>query len=454
MKTSLRKEDHHAESVWYCGLQANSGFRYEQGFEPSFLKLLYKPSCLSRTKNIKSKKKIKLFCDEEKKQYGDDEPLKFSFVCSGGDLNVSYSLIFLWGQETKFFLSISSKLHYLRKVTFHELFKGMKKANLGLPTSKEMKRVVCNNCSHVIFEMMDDRLFIYDVESFKMKPFKVHRRGDLIAIGAGTMSPYFLLYTKQDPTQFIAYQCETETEEAFPVPDDKTKIKFMTSYCNDLFIFILEDNKFYIRKYGSEACGFDYYPKGRMVYVETPFEKRSPVIQISSGYAHLAILLQSGAVFVRGLNDHGQLTSHPEIIIEDLFFELNISSPIQSLCCGSICTCLISVTGEIIFIGPVVLELKKQSNIDQKFRGYNKIWVLNKEYDDQEVSLGPWHAFIYRKRFPIRKSDWLFFLKLKELTGRSALSDIMFSFNENSDSCSPMKVFQNILNLTQKILKK
>ncbi|KAG2382596.1 hypothetical protein C9374_005176 [Naegleria lovaniensis] len=124
----------------------------------------------------------------------------------------------------------------------------------------------------------------------------MHRRGDLIAIGAGKMSPYFLFNTIQDPTQFIAYQCETETEEAFPVPDDKTKIKFMTSYCNDLFIFILEDNKFYIRKSGSEACGL--------------------------------IITQQG------------------------------------------------------------------SNIDQKFIEYNKIWVLNKEYDDQEVSLGPWHAFI------------------------------------------------------------
>ncbi|KAG2379546.1 hypothetical protein C9374_006663 [Naegleria lovaniensis] len=409
--------DHEDESVWYCGRKATAGCRFEQDKDGDcFLKLLYKPSSLSRNENV-------IFTVEKKH---DDLPLKFSFICSGGE-QVTYSLIFLMGEESKFFLSISNNLQYLRKVTFHELFQGMYDLNLDVPigTSKEMKRVVCNNRSHVLFEMMDERFYVYDVDSFTMKPFKIHGPRELIAIGAGIMSPYFLLNTTHDPTQIVVYQCSTQTETTFEVPCETSKIKFMTSYCRDLFIFVLENNKFYIRKTSSfDAYGFISYPIQRMVYVKSPFEKDAPVVQVSTGFAHVAVLLQNGRVFIRGLNNYGQIpnTSGTD---QDSFVEINTDAfPVRSLCCGSICTCLVSENGEIIFFGEVVTAFKSQTNIDPKFRKYNKIWVMKKEYPDQEVSLGPWHAFVYRKRINIKKADMQFFLKLKEIATRGALCDI------------------------------
>ncbi|KAG2383106.1 hypothetical protein C9374_004443 [Naegleria lovaniensis] len=387
------------------------------------------------------------------------KPLNISYICSGGE-EVTYSLFFLNGHEHKYFLQAVSRhlVKQLQAISFDDLFDEMikKKSYSNTPQdldheawikfpshaldtvsrrdSREMKQIVCHNKNRVLFEMMDGKLYFYNMILKQMYPFAIPDRGSITCIGSGTMSPFILVNTVNDQDNILTFNTDridlgaTEGKNKIAFPNKPAEIKFMKCYCRQLFIFVLKNNYMYAFKGAgcTSIYGFENIPQEVVSRVVTGFENEGNIIGIDTGFAHVAVLLDNGAVYTMGLNNFGQL-SQPVLRDEDTvmsFVKIALKVPSLAVCCGSTCTCVLT-TSDIIFFGEVKNEFILTDPVDQEYKSFTRFWVHKKQYSDQDVSLGPWHGFIYRNSFHVKKFNTHFIHKLGEKVNNEKLSDIV-----------------------------
>ncbi|KAG2388263.1 hypothetical protein C9374_000427 [Naegleria lovaniensis] len=393
-----------------------------------------------------------------------DHPLDISYICAGGELT-TYSLLFLNGHEHEFFLQAHRKsgTDRFQKVSFERLFEQMiqkllhdeknsgdrrerssntqkgDSTQLSFQDSREMKQIICNNAHCIVFEMMDGKLYLYDIENVVLFPFITSHKCNLKCIGSGIMSPVILVNDiwNDDTVMVIDTNAWIREDGYINYYDNITKItfreksaeiKFMKSYCRELFLFVLTNNWLYVWGFGTSRYGFEHCPEKTITRVTTGFEHEGNIIAMETGFAHVALLLDSGSVYVRGLNNFQQcvhnITDSESL---DEFYKIPLKKPVLSLCCGSTCTCIVT-RDDIVFFGEVCerfIDPPVSVVLDGDYQSFSRFWVHRKEFSNEEVSLGPWHGFIYRRTFQTRPFHLhLFIKKLGEKVDNTKLSDI------------------------------
>ena len=281
-----------------------------------------------------------------------DEPLNISYICAGGE-RTTYSLLFLYGYEHDFFLQVhqSNSTPNFQQVSFEKLFQNMteKLLNLGddsgtsetstngvnkdvqknsltnsikkscyssqkymtsFHDSREMKQIICNNSNSIVFEMMDGKLYLYDIEKVTLFPFIIPLRSNAKCIDSGIMSPVILvndvwndyiiaLDTSHSEliTKDGTFNSDCITRIAFP--EKPADIKLMKCYCRKLFLFVLANNWLYVWGYNGSRYGFETCPEKEMTRITTGFENEGNIVAMDTGFAHVALLLDNGTVYVR-----------------------------------------------------------------------------------------------------------------------------------------------------------
>ncbi|EFC39711.1 predicted protein [Naegleria gruberi] len=241
-------------------------------------------------------------------QIGDDELLPLSMVCSGGE-SKSYSLYFFEGSESRWFFKE-------KKYVFEVLFNQMR-PRAESHWSRLMNRVVLLHDNGPLFEMMDGRLFLFDIHTGLLSCFFIERSSQIRVIGSGLMSNIIMVQTTEG--KIIKKHFNREPKEV--VIDDPSPVKLFSCFCRDLQIIVLENNKFYIIKDGSSKeshYGFASYGFDVPVEVATPLFN-SGIKKVSSGYRHCVVLLENGQVFTRGFNYHNQCANGDDTDIEEYF---------------------------------------------------------------------------------------------------------------------------------------
>lgn len=329
--------------------------------------------------------------------------LPLSMVVSAGE-SKPYTLYFFEGNEPRWFFKE-------RKYIFEVLFNQMT-TRPEPHWSRLMKRVVLVNNNGPLFEMMDGRLYLFEIGTGLLSPFFIETITRIRTIGSGLMSNVIMVQTVDG--KIIKKHFNDPPKEI--TINDPSPVKLFSCYCRDLQIIVLENNKFFIVKAGSiqdSHYGFTSYPLEEAVEVVTPF--KNGIKKVASGYGHCVILLENGQVYSRGLNNYHQCATEEATDTENQFFEISsvIGAPVTDIECGSICSAFRTKT-EFVFVGSLY------SNF---FKGYrHKI-----EYEDQQMSVGPWHGLIFRNKYQQRgKSEIYFFNNLKLSVQHAPFSDTLF----------------------------
>ncbi|KAG2374036.1 hypothetical protein C9374_011115 [Naegleria lovaniensis] len=397
---------------------------YVNAIRGQFVELEYKDSLLDKDTSGWHTDHQKDHKSEHK-----ESSLNISYICTGGE-EISYTLLFLNGHEQEFFLLAASPgVDKLQKVYFTNLFLQMSQAQSNSTDStanlfrgiREMKQIICNNKNSVVFEMLDGELYLFDVPKMKLFPFAVPHKKTIKRIGSGIMSPYILVNTMDTDEIMVLRTEEEEQDRKIIFSERPADIKFMKCCFEPIFIFVLKNNWMYAWKDGAHNMSFDF-PDKTVSRLATGFESEGNVIGIDTGYAHVVVLLDNGAVYTRGLNNFGQCLDHNIHVLE--FKKFVLTCPIVSVHCGSICTCVMT-RNEIAFFGEVSGSFKKQSDLADEYKSFTSVCVRKKQFSDEQVSLGTWHGFIYRNSFQMKQFNTHFIRKLGERVNNDKLSDVI-----------------------------
>ncbi|KAG2375124.1 hypothetical protein C9374_010128 [Naegleria lovaniensis] len=449
--------------IHFCGEWQLSGLNENHTVDDRFEEFEYKPPSI-RKYNVREEEENNM----EEHSTLDDDPLNISYICAGGEY-IPYSLLFLSGHEHQFFLQAhtdSENSSAFQKISFKRLFqsmiekhfnfemctqigqhKGINNNKVNAPQcqtsfqdSREMKQIICNNANCVLFEMMDGKLYLYDVGKVELFPFIIPHKSYAWCIGSGIMSSIVLVNDIwQDDIVALETKNSAWLKEDGTINEDKltkiafpekpANIKFMRCYCRTLFLFVLTNNWLYVWHHGSATFGFHSCAEKTVTRVTTGFEADGNIVAIETGFAHVALLLDNGLVFVRGLNNFRQCSPNDVENLEE-FFKIPLKAPVLSICCGSTCTC-VTTRNDMIFFGEVYSTFIENSErtvplFKEEYQTvFTSLWVHAKQYFNEEVALGPWHAFIYQRTFHVRQFHLQFFVnKLKEKVDNPILSDI------------------------------
>ena len=350
---------------------------------------------------------------------GEYNPWPISLIYCGGN-EIPYTMLFMNGREKDFFLLLNE--YKMERINFKDFDIFLNGENLSV----EMNNIVCNNSTHVLFEMMDGRLYLFNINQGLFKPFRIPIRMNLGLVYANIMSRSILYQLGNDNVLVIHNTTKSDILEI--EIEEKSPLKLLSGYVNGLSLFIAENNKLYgytrTKAYGFPSLSYD-----TVTYIETPFEKASHVKSIQCGAYFVLILLDNGQVFGRGMNTQYQIClTHANTYCE--FIQIDFGCCINSISCSSSCS-ILETDRAFIFLGELTSCF--QSNSDRE----NISYIVKKEkiplklrqngfHKTQQVACGPFHCFIYFRKQSFTTGYELRFLwcNLKSLVASSKLSDI------------------------------
>ncbi|EFC47809.1 predicted protein [Naegleria gruberi] len=248
---------------------------------------------------------------------------------------------------------------------------------------------------------MDGSLFEFDTQALKMNKFFISHSSLIHCVGSGIMSTCWLVQTIDG----TIYEKEVDTEAfdiGFPLPDYQVKQFSCCSNGTAQFI-LLKNNRLFIRN-----IGFGFMNEGNAYQTkELKLSFTCEIKKIDTGFAHIALLLEDGQIFCRGLNSSNQcgLSVGASGPVKE-FQRIQIEGPFKDVYCTSVSTGVKTDTHFCI------------AQIPQE--------AIN---DEQEIIVcGPWHGYIYRKTFTVAKSpeEIFFFSLLRRQLSNSTFYDLSF----------------------------
>ncbi|KAF0983195.1 hypothetical protein FDP41_010260 [Naegleria fowleri] len=425
----------------------------------TFSKIIYKPSRLLRRPAKRggngnqaiARGRGNLWMREE--HFRKNETWKISRVCSGG-FHTQYNLFFIENDERTYFYMSSDTLQVLRKFEFSTLFDNMLKKMITkyhreknfnsknnnncdhltcsslhrnehvtlsetMCASREMKDIICNNANYVLFEMMDGRLYLFDIWKIILFPFPVVKfKSDSIIIYSNIMSEEIICYLKnQERTLriWISKECNKDIQ----LPTECCNLKQVAAYSENFHYFVDMQNQLFMHQHsifsGSSRAIIDDVTT-RVLLPNQHTMVHSNIKQICCGASHILVLMDNGVVYTRGSNQYGQCGVHGASKLPE-FMQIDVSTPVKSLSACPNCSVFIT-QNMFIFLGAVFdpFEQDDRSNVhdeDLKQQYYElhsrfkSVHIIKKEKRFETVECGTLCCFVYSGRHFMRSCDAL-----------------------------------------------
>ncbi|KAL9649873.1 hypothetical protein ABK040_009685 [Willaertia magna] len=206
-------------------------------------------------------------------------------------------------------------------------------------------------CNNLVIQLENDELIIiYEKELYRNTQFI---NVGIKFISCGPVSNHFIVV---DKNEIIHYFKGGVRNDNIDTSEIKTTVKCIG--CSEHSIILVTVNN--------------------KIYLKTPFEKESEVVDIKCGSCHTVVLLRNGSVYAVGYNNFGQSCIYNQITVTKfttLLHSLFCEEFIIKIYCCSRGTVLISDKNVAYFIGEPVNTLK----------GYEKGNSLNKNIESHNV---------------------------------------------------------------------
>ncbi|KAG2377709.1 hypothetical protein C9374_008794 [Naegleria lovaniensis] len=395
----------------------------------TFSRIIYKPSRLLRRPAKRggnqtiARGRGKLWMRDD--HFRKNEPWVISRVCSGG-FHTQYNLFFIENDERKYFYMSSDTLQVLRKFEFSVLFEHMLKKmihnhqtnNLSSSSvhteivlseiicgSREMKDIICNNANYVLFEMMDGRLYLFDIWRIILFPFPVvNFKSDSIIIYSNIMSEEIICYLKNQE-RTLRIWISQECNKSISLPVECNTLKQIAAYSENYHYFVDVQNQLFMHQHSIFSGSSRAIIDDIITHVSLPNHDEiagSNVKQICCGASHILVLFDNGIVLARGSNQYQQCGVHGTTKLLE-FVTINVSSPVKSISACPNCSVLMTHS-TFIFIGAVFDPFEKQDQKSNRsyhelYSRFTSIYIISKEKQFETVECGTLCCFVYPKLY-------------------------------------------------------